>query len=79
MKSSVCIHVHRLWLKVGTEEGMGRKGQQSQQAMGRQDKKDKRQRWWRRWRGRAVTDNIVELGLPQGQTRLRERKRGNET
>lgn len=31
-----------------------------------------------RWRGRAVTDNIVVLRLPQGQTRWRERKRGNE-
>lgn len=33
----------------------------------------------RRWRGRVVTDNIVVLGLPQGQTRQSERKKGNET
>lgn len=33
----------------------------------------------RRWRGKAVTDNIVVLKLPQGQTRRRERKSGNET
>lgn len=26
-----------------------------------------------------MTDNIVVLRLPQGQTRQRERKRGNET
>lgn len=61
---------------VGAGEGRRLGGQQ---VIERQDKKMGRggaagETSGRMWCGRAVTDNIVVLRLPQGQTRRRERR-----
>lgn len=74
MKGTVCVQ-----FMTGSMSKETWRAAESARDRGERDRKKGGGKKGRRWQGKAVTDNIVVLQLPQGQTRRRERTHGNET